>query len=602
MTFDTHTTPHTLAPARSSTGLNEVPSERFKPAISTSGLNQAEPSDQTHRFATAAAISAPLSLAACGGGGGGDAASTGSGSTASSNINRAEAARFLGQASLAATDADIAAVQAKGFQGWLTEQMNAPMSQTGWDWLMSQGYNTTAFVNNVGITDYMIWHDLIASPDSVRKRAALALSEMMVVSSNGVPIASRGFAMAAYWDTLVANALGNFRTLLGAITLNPAMGVYLNMKGNQKANAATSRSPDENYAREVLQLFTIGLYELNLDGTNKLVNGAPVETYSNADVSQLARTLTGWDYDNLIASSVADPQIVKAPMTLNNNLHETGVSSFLGISIAAGLSGVAALNRALDGLFNHANVAPFVSKQLIQRLVTSNPSPAYVTRVATVFNNNGAGVRGDLNAVFTAILTDADARDAAIAAQPSWGKQREPMLRLVQWARTFGASSNANATGLSWIVGDLSDMGSRLGQSPLRSPSVFNFFRPGYIPPNTALAAQKLNAPEFQLTNESTVAGYINFMNGLIKSGFNAGNGGLAPPLYTAELALVNDPAGLVARLNTLLAGGALSAATLTTIQAAITGMAVTTLAGQQNRVYAAILLVMASPEYLIQK
>ena len=554
-----------------------------------------------------ATLASAASLAACGGGGG-DATTGGVTPTPTPTpsptpaISSARAAQFLQQAQFSASDADIAAVQSLGINAWLAQQMALPLDQTGWDWLLSQGYNTTAFVNTVAIADYMVWHDLITCPDPLRKRVALALSEFMVVSSNGVPIASRGFAMAQYWDTLVANAFGNFRSLLSAISLNPAMGVYLNMKGNQKANAASGRAPDENYARELMQLFTIGLYQLNIDGSQRLdASGKPIETYSNTDVSQLARVLTGWDYDTA-GSTVANPTAVRKPMVVNPSLHETAASTFLGTTIAAGLSGQAALDAALDALFNHANVAPFFAKQMIQRMVASNPSAAYVARVAAVFNNNGAGVRGDLKAVFTAILTDADLSSAAITQQATWGKQREPIVRLVQWARSFGATSTPNAAGFSWVVGDLSDMGTRLGQSPLRSPSVFNFFRPGYVPPNTALAAQALVAPEFQLTNESTVAGYINFMNGVIKNGFNAANGGLAPPPYTVELGLTSDPAALVAKLNRQLAGGALSAATVATIQTAVASIAATTLSGQQNRVYAAILLVMACPEYLIQK
>ena len=285
-------------------------------------------------------------------------------------------------------------------------------------------------------------------------------------------------------------------------------------------------------------------------------------------------------------------------MKLNASLHSAGQADFLGTRIAANTDGATALRAALDAIFNHANVGPFIGKQLIQRLVTSNPSPAYVARVASVFNNNGAGVRGDLKAVVAAVLLDADARDAAKLSAPAWGKQREPMLRLVQWARTFGVASPGDA----WAVGDLSDPATRLGQSPLRSQSVFNFFRPGYVPPNTSLATQGLTAPEFQLTNESTVAGYLNFMLTTIRAGFNNNNGGLAPPTYTAELALVNDPTALTDRLNLLLCAGQLSAATLATIRTSIATISSATATGALNRVYAAILLAMASPEYLVQK
>jgi uncharacterized protein (DUF1800 family) len=546
--------------------------------------------------ASTAVVAATLSLAACGGGGT-SAGAGGGGVDAGAAPSSAQAARFLLQAQLSASDADIAAVKAQGYAAWLTTQFAAPTSISGWDWQVSKGYNSAAFVSSIAPTDYMMWQQLIQSSDGLRRRVALALSEIMVVSSNGVAVASRSLAMAAYWDVLVNNAFGNFRTLLEDITLNPAMGYYLNIKGNQKAS--TGRAPDENYAREVLQLFTIGLYELNFDGTLKLnAAGQPIETYSQTDISQLARVFTGYDYNPAGSTAVTNPLSVKNRMIVNNSLHESGASTFLGTSVAAGATAASALATALNTMFNHANTAPFICKQLIQRLVTSNPTPAYVGRVAAVFVNNGSGVRGDLQAVVRAILLDNEARSDSGLAQASFGRLREPMLRLVQWARTFEVTS----AGDTWIVGDMSSAGTRLGQSPLRSTSVFNFFRPGYTPPSRSFAAQGLVAPELQLTNESSVSGYLNFMQNTVRTGFNAASGGLSAPSYSAELALANDPAALMARLNLLLTANQLSAATVATILGAISSISVTTLAGQQNRVYAAVLLVMASPQYLVQK
>lgn len=561
----------------------------------------AEPPSAT----SAAALAAALSLAACGGGGSGSSSSSnipaggaGGGGTGSTVApSSAQAARFLLQAQLSASDADIAAVKAQGYAAWLDTQFAATPSISGWDWQVSKGYNSAAFVSSIAPTDYMMWQQLIQSSDGLRRRVALALSEIMVVSSNGVAVASRSLAMAAYWDVLLNNAFGNFRTLLEDITLNPAMGYYLNIKGNQKASPG--RAPDENYAREVLQLFTIGLYELNLDGTLKLnASGVPIETYSQTAVTQLARIFTGYDYNPAGSTAVTNPLSVKNRMVVNPNLHETGASTFFGVTVAAGASAASALATALDALFNHANTAPFICKQLIQRLVTSNPTPAYVGRVAAIFVNNGSGVRGDLQAVLRAIWLDNEARSDAGLTQASFGKLREPMLRLVQWARTFGVDSPTDA----WVVGDMSSAGTRLGQSPLRSASVFNFFRPGYTPPSLVFATQGLVAPELQLAHESSVSGYLNFMQNTVRSGFNAASGGLSAPSYSAELALASDPAALLARLNLLLTANQLSAATLATILTAISSIAVTTLAGQQNRVYAAVLLVMASPQYLVQK
>ena len=300
-------------------------------------------------------------------------------------------------------------------------------------------------------------------------------------------------------------------------------------------------------------------------------------------------------------------------MALTASRHSTLAATFLGTSIPANTPGAAALKTALDTLFNHPNVGPFVGKQLIQRLVTSNPSPGYVARVTAAFNNNGAGVRGDMRAVIRTILLDDEARAPAGLTQPGFGKLREPMLRFVQWGRTFGLNS---AQG-SWKIGNTSDPGTRLGQSPLRSPSVFNFFRPGYVPPSTALAASGAVAPEFQLVNESSVGGYLNYMQGVIRNGIyvnapelpnngsTASNGYDIKASYVNELAIVTDADALVARINLLMCAGQLSAATIKLISDALKATSVTaasTDAVKLNRVAAAIFLVMASAEYLIQK
>jgi uncharacterized protein (DUF1800 family) len=279
-------------------------------------------------------------------------------------------------------------------------------------------------------------------------------------------------------------------------------------------------------------------------------------------------------------------------MVLTAANHSTSVKQFLGVTIAAGTPGATALQAALDTIAAHPNVGPFISRQLIQRLVASNPSPAYIARVSAVFANNGAGVRGDLRAVIKAILLDDEARRAPLAGDTTRGKLREPVVRFIQWARTFGLAS---PTGL-WNIGNVSDPSTRLGQSPLRSPSVFNFFRPGYVPPNSALGTLNLNAPEFQITNESTVVGWANWAQTFVQSGV-----GETRPDYTAELALATDATALVKRVSLLLSGDTLSAATLATIGTAVGSISATTDAGKLNRVYAAIHLVLCAPEYLVQ-
>jgi uncharacterized protein (DUF1800 family) len=573
---------------------------------------------------TAVTLASAAALAACGGGGGGDSGGTSEApvggrsialqatsaamALSGSSISAEQASRFLQQAQFSASDADIAQVRNVGYARWIEGQVALNFGTRGWDWLNAQGYadpySSNTYYDQSYPADYMVWNQLMASSDPMRKRMGLALSEFFVVSLVGLDFRWRSHAMAHYWDTLCAHAFGNFRTLLEAVTLHVAMGYYLNTKGNKKENAS-GRQPDENYAREVMQLFTVGLYLLNADGTQQLDgNGKPQETYTASDVSNLARVFTGYDVDmsqnvNVTANgtTVGNTAFARLPMALTASNHSTLAATFLGTTIPANTPAAAALKTALDTLFNHQNTAPFFCKQMIQRLVTSNPSPAYVGRVAAVFANNGQGVRGDLAYVFAAILLDDEARNATGLTAPEYGKLREPMVRMVQWARTFGVGSASGA----WKIGDLSNPGTQLSQSPLRSGSVFNFFRPGYVPPGTSLSAGVV-APEFQLVTESSVGGYLNYMMGVIDSGLNSGD---IKAAYTTELTLVLDPTALVRRLNLLLCAGQLSATTQTTIVTALLGVTVNANSSatlKRQRVCAAVLMVMACPEYLIQK
>ena len=539
-----------------------------------------------------AAAGTTLSLAACGGGGSSGSAEANP-PPAPAAISRAEAARFLGQAAFAATDASLQRVIDRGFAGWLDEQMAAPRSTGHVEWMLAQGYADVANINNFNGTDNTLWRKLIGAPDALRQRLAWALSEIFVVSMAGLPVAWRGFLAAAYMDVLDANAFGTYRDLLGAVTLSPGMGVYLNLRGNQKGDAATGRQPDENYAREVLQLFSIGLVALAPDGTPRAgpTPGSTVDTYDQATVSGLARAFTGWEFDDF---NRAEPGYVQRPLVHIASRYDTGAKTFLGSTIAAGTDGVSAMRQALDVIAAHPNVGPFIGRQLIQRLVASQPSAAYVARVSAVWADNGAGVRGDLKAVIKAVLLDTEARQLPpdSAALRTRGKLREPVQRLVQWARSFGLAS---PTGL-WNLGNLSDPATRLGQSPLRSPSVFNFFRPGYVPPNSALGTLGITAPEFQITNESSVVGWANYMQGVVANGI-----GETRPDYSAELALAADAPALVARVALLLAGDGLDADTAATISSAVASISAATDAGKLNRVRAAVHLVLCAPDYLVQ-
>lgn len=613
----------------------DAPALQVPPEAASQAQAQVTTADDSAASAatTTVAVLAAAALAACGGGGGGTTAATTvvvdgrgvtlptAGLTYLAPANDAEAARFLQQAQFAATDADIASVRSLGYATWLERQI-AMGYTTGWDWLSQKGYsdptNPGNFYDATSPADYMVWSQLASAPDALRKRMALALSEFFVVSLGGISATWPAFIITHYWDTLNKHALGNYRHLLEAITLNVGMGYYLNTKGNLKENSS-GRQPDENYAREVMQLFTVGLNLLDNQGVPlRDGSGNTTDTYSSSDVSNLARVFTGYDLDQsqnvntVIAQTgggtrtVSNTEFARMPMVQKGSNHSTlaatllgpaGVIGAVGPTIPANASASAALTTAMDTLFNHPNTAPFFCKQMIQRLVTSNPSAAYVGRVTAVFLNNGAGVRGDLAYVFAAILMDNEARAPAGLTDGEFGKLREPMVRLVQWLRTFGVASTSGA----WKIGDLSNPGTQLGQSPLRAPSVFNYYRPGYVHPATTLTAGKVS-PEFQIVNESSVGGYLVYMMGVIDSGISSGD---IKATYTSELALVLDPVALVNRLNVMLCAGQLSAGTVSTIVSTLNATAVTatsTASIKRNRVCAAVLMVMAGAEYLIQK
>lgn len=535
------------------------------------------------------AVALGLALAACdsggGGGGGGVVAAppTGTPSPAPAPISAVQASRFLAQATMGATSADIADVRARGYAGWIAAEFAKPRATTHWDWLVARGYNVAANVNGETGFDNVMWSQLIGAGDQLRQRVGMALLEILVVGISGVNLNWRQFAMAAYVDVLLDNAFGNFRTILDKVTTNAAMASFLTFLGNRKANAATGSVPDENYARELMQLFTIGLHRLNMDGTAVMSGGVPVETYTPADVSGLARVFTGLTLDSTDGTT---PDRYRRPLIVNANTHETGASAFLGANVPAGTAGMDAVKIALDTIFAHPNVPPFVSKQLIQRLVTSNPTPAYVGRVAAKFADNGSGVRGDMQAVISAILLDDEAR--ADPTGTTAGKLREPVMRFTGWARGFGAASPSG----NFAIGDTSSSTNRLAQAMGRSASVFNFFRPGYTPPNTGFASGGLVAPEFQITNEISVVGYVNYMQSVV-------NNGLADLKsdYAELTALAADSQALIDRINLVLAAGQLSAATVAQIKAAVDSSTNT-----NNRIAIALLLTMAAPEYLAQK
>ncbi|MFZ6655169.1 DUF1800 domain-containing protein [Undibacterium sp. TJN19] len=569
-------------------------------------LDMPELENTSHPAYLAAALTASALLSACGGGSdlrSADsltqpqaaplAASPAPAPAALASISELEAARFLAQASMGASGEQIARVQALGYAGWLDEQFTLPGNGNRWDWLVSKGLNDMTYRNSETGFDSAAWRKLIGSPDTLRQRITLALTEIIVVSIDGLIGGGwKAFSAAAYLDMMEAACFGNYRDILQQVSTSPAMGEYLTFRGNTKYNPQTGALPDENYARELMQLFSIGLLELNLDGTPRLANGKNIETYTLDDITGLARIFTGWDFD--LAGGKADtPDFMRRPMIQVPGRHETDASTFLKSTVPAGLGGADALKAALDIIFAHPNVAPFVSRQLIQRLVTSNPVPAYVARVAAVFNNDGTGSKGNLKAVIKAILLDDEARNASNISNPQFGKLREPMLRFLAWARAY----KATAANDIWNIGNTSDPATRLGQSPLRSPSVFNFFRPGYVPPNSSIATASLVAPEFQITNESSVVGYVNYMQHAISAGVSDVDAD-----YSSLLPLADNAASLLDEINLVLAAGQLSNTTLLNLRTAVNSMPSGTDTRRTQRIYAALTLVMAAPEFIVLK
>jgi uncharacterized protein (DUF1800 family) len=507
-------------------------------------------------------------------------------------LTRIQASRLLGQASMGATAPDIARVQTLGLAGWIDEQQAMPREVGHWDWLVAQGYHDGPRADDVALMDMTLWRQAITAKDQLRQRIGMALLDIFAVGIDGLAGFDRGFTMAAYMDLLMDTAFGNFRALLEKIASSAAIAIWLTFAYSTKADPNTGTLPDENFAREVMQLFTIGLYQLNLDGTPKLVNGKPVESYTQTDITELAKVFTGWRFADGDLHT-ADP--LRLPLILHSYENETGSKNFLGTTIPAGVAGFAARTTALDTLFAHPNVAPFISRQLIQRLVTSNPSPAYIGRVAAIFVNSGSDVRGDLKAVVRTILLDPEARNDAGLTSNTFGKLRAPVQRLTGWARACNATSPSG----QWAIGDTSSSATRLAQSPGRSPSVFNFFRPGYTPPGSALATLGLVAPELQLANEASVVAYVNYMELLIGS---AVYGCDVSADYASLLPLAADSAGLVDELNMQLAAGQLGNAAIAAIRGAVDSISLATPDGNLTRVRAAVLLVMTSPDYLVQK
>jgi hypothetical protein len=590
-------------------------------------------------------------------------------------FNDADAARFLAQATFGPTDTDIAHLRSlaasnagAGYQAWLNEQyLAAPNSELAYvNWVSgtlnaNTGPDTVReawFVGALGGPDPQ--DNSIIHSDQLRERVAFALSEIFVVSDQNTLLAQHPDGLAYYYDILINNAFGNFRTLLAQVTLSPDMGVYLNMLGNPRANLSQNLHPDENYAREINQLFSVGLEVLNPDGTLFLSGGKPVPTYDQSVVTNFAHVFTGWNWADCTSAGFATCGYhgtdFVTPMAAFPAHHDDGTSATNDIVskqllkypppgyppgtasavnggvLASGGTPQSDLDFALDNIFNHPNVGPFIGKQLIQRLVTSNPSPAYVQRVTKVFNDDGSPghVRGNLWAVVQAILLDPEARYGQFQQPTTFGKLREPILRVTHFWRAMGGvhvcatasyqnggyvnSYRYTGTITGGNTGD-TIYGAGVGQAPLNADSVFNFFKPGYVPQGE-MASLGLHGPEFQINTDTLIS---NSTNSTADKTFyldvaDACDGSYDVPLGNVRInraqdfALAGaanggagDPADkLVDAYNIRFMSGQMSPF----MRAALLGY-LNPIAGsgfQRERINRALLLIQTSPEYMIQK
>jgi uncharacterized protein (DUF1800 family) len=577
-------------------------------------------------------------LAACGGGGGGGSSTsvTAPPTATAPPVSKAEAFRFLNQATFGATEPEANRLIALGdsnnaYSRWIDQQIGReatlllPAVEAAYPDPIPANFNI-AVLNGNRLEQW--FSNALRGEDQLRQRVTFALSEIFVVSQVGA-LLNLPNATADFHDMLARGAFGNFRTLLENVTLHPAMGIYLSMLGNQKAVANTNLRPDENYSREMMQLFSVGLVQLNIDGTVRNdASGQPLPTYNQDIIEGFARVFTGWKWEcptTLPTCTFATTRAQLAPvagynqvrpMRLYPDFHETGTKLVLNYSgvtlpnatIPAGQSGAQDLKDALDNVFNHPNVGPFISKQLIQRLVTSNPSPAYVQRVAEKFNNDGAGRRGNLEAVVKAILLDAEARNPASGtAAASAGKLKEPLLRLTQFWRAYEATSRSGRLGVA--ANFSGGVGAVFGQAQGSSPSVFNFFSPFYAPPGEIADSGRVS-PEMQLATEYLNTQIANFFWTQAVSRTHTASNLAVDLMYintAEELAVANDSEALINRVaERLLGGSAQISATLkaqakaqierTVVPATNPGTALAT------RTADAIFFVTTSPEFALQR
>ncbi len=523
-------------------------------------------------------------------------------------LSVSDAGRFLRRATFGPSYADLKSVQDLGIERWLAGQFTAPRLDSHAAFIERGGPPRRTRQNPKERFSFFetFWYQAALGEDQLRQRMAFALSQIFVVSFEEPSLSNDPRSVGHYMDMLADNAFGNFRTLLTRIALSPAMGEYLSFIANERADPNSGRQPDENFAREVMQLFTIGLWELQPNGQPKLdASGALIPTYGQEDIRGMARVFTGWSWGGGPLTDVywrggrIKGQSVRqwdAPMNVWPDKHEFGAKTIVGgIKIPRGAKAEDSMARALDVLFYHPNTAPFICRQLIQRFVTSNPSPDYVQRVAQVFADNGNGVRGDLAAVIVAILLDPEAWWPT-GQVPTAGKLREPVLRIAQWMRAFGEPAwfESEPLGRSFSL-----LAGAIGQQPLQAPSVFNWYTPDFAPAGE-IASAGLAAPEFKLYDDSAVAGYTNTVVKIARRGIPGFKGRrhkttLSYPLFGD---LPNDPDQFVTLLNQLLCANTLSAESFALIRDAIASIPET---GREERIWTGIAMTMLAPDYMVE-
>lgn len=543
-----------------------------------------------------------------------------------------EASRFLVQAGMGADYELIQQVSQIGFSAWIEDQFTrAPVfhEPNVINFIVRENEGNGEFVY---ISDFMwSWWDVnIKGNDMLRQRVAYALSQVLVVSMVGSDVLEDSpWGLASYYDLLVKHAYGNYKDLLYDVTYHPVMGFYLSHAKNRKVDPATNRFPDENYAREIMQLFSIGLYELNQDGTRrKDADGNDIPTYTNADIREFAKVFTGLTYDGTHKPGVpwgldpGDPgeildefEFLESEIFFNNPMqvfepvHETGPKqllsyttvngSFINGAIPSGQTTDKDIRDAIDNIFYHPNVGPFIGRLLIQRMVKSNPSPDYIYRVALAFNDNGQGVRGDMKAIIRAILLDPEARNRGYLNEPTNGRLREPYMRYLHFTRAFNPTSSSG-----FFQNEGEEAQFSFQQEPLSAPSVFNFYLPNHSPLGPINDAG-LVAPEFAITTASTSVATMNYWVGAafyvtpLEIAEDAGEVEITLDLETEYALMEYNPSALVDRLDIILTYGSMSAASKAIILNALTQAQAQGI-GVEDRVHLALYLFVNSPDFAV--